>query len=434
MYGADDSSQSSDTRSNLGTIPRDGSLDATLALFRDGYDFIPRRCERLGSDIFRTRLLLRDVICMRGTEAARLFYGQAGLTRKGGIPQTVLRLLQDTGSVQQLDDGAHMHRKALFIRMLMQNDGIASLLSTFQAAWYEQIDRWSRMEQVVLFDEVNLILTRAVCRWTGVPLPETDLAATSSALAGMVENAGHVRPATLAALVRRGDMERHLQTVLQEVRSGHLARSKDCPVMMIADHLDFDGTPLKLSIAAVELLNILRPVVAVGRFITFAALYLHQHPQWRALFRSGDLSLLEAFAEETRRITPFFPFVGAVATKEIAWEGHSFSRGQWMLLDLYGTTHDDRLFPEPERFSPERQLSWRDQDYRFIPQGAGQTATTHRCPGEQVTLELIKEAVRLLCRDMDYDVPEQDFTVRRDRMPALPESGFVIGNVRRVAT
>jgi fatty-acid peroxygenase len=81
-------------------VPSDGHLiDATVALLREGYEFIPNRCGRLNSDIFLTRLMLRKVICMRGPEAAALFYGSDNLTRVGSMPQTVLRLLQNKGSV-----------------------------------------------------------------------------------------------------------------------------------------------------------------------------------------------------------------------------------------------------------------------------------------------------------------------------------------------
>jgi fatty-acid peroxygenase len=56
------------------TIPRDSGFDSTLACWREGYSFIGNRCERLGTDVFQTRLLLRRAICMRGTSAAEIFY------------------------------------------------------------------------------------------------------------------------------------------------------------------------------------------------------------------------------------------------------------------------------------------------------------------------------------------------------------------------
>ena len=55
-------------------VPAIGRMDHTVALLREGYDFIARRCDRLGSDVFATRLLLEPTLCMRGRDAAELFY------------------------------------------------------------------------------------------------------------------------------------------------------------------------------------------------------------------------------------------------------------------------------------------------------------------------------------------------------------------------
>ena len=51
-------------------IPHDHSLDSALALACDGYVFISKRCERLKSDVFQTRLLFQKFICLRGAEEA----------------------------------------------------------------------------------------------------------------------------------------------------------------------------------------------------------------------------------------------------------------------------------------------------------------------------------------------------------------------------
>jgi hypothetical protein len=50
----------------------------------------------------------------------------------------------------------------------------------------------------------------------------------------------------------------------------------------IATHHDADGRELDARTAGVELLNVLRPTVAVARYVTFAALALHDHPEWRS--------------------------------------------------------------------------------------------------------------------------------------------------------
>src|ERR1700752_5342083 len=96
-------------------IPRSPVFDSTLALGREGYGFIGNQCERLGTDIFRTRLMLKHVVCMRGTCAAEIFYTGDRFTRVGAMPVTVLKLLQDYGSVQLLDGAAHRRRKRMFL-------------------------------------------------------------------------------------------------------------------------------------------------------------------------------------------------------------------------------------------------------------------------------------------------------------------------------
>lgn len=121
--------------------------------------------------------------------------------------------------------------------------------------------------------------------------------------------------------------------------------------------------------------------------------------------------------------------IGARAREAFEWRGRRFARGAWVMLDLEATNHDPRRFPDPFRFrpsaGPERGMSWRDQGFNFVPHGAGDARVTHRCPGEFLTLELLKEAIRLLSR-ADYRLPPQDLSVRRDRIPAQPGSGLSI--------
>jgi fatty-acid peroxygenase len=76
-------------------IPHDPAFDSTLALLREGYDFIAGRCDRLSTDIFATRLMLKRAICIRGASAAEMFYGGSHFTRNGAMPQMTMRLLQD---------------------------------------------------------------------------------------------------------------------------------------------------------------------------------------------------------------------------------------------------------------------------------------------------------------------------------------------------
>jgi fatty-acid peroxygenase len=100
------------------TIPRERTLDSSLALLNEGYTFIGSRCERFESDIFRTRLMGQPAICVLGAEAAEMFFTPGRFTRKAALPPTTLRLLQDLASVNQLDGDAHLQRKQLFLSLM----------------------------------------------------------------------------------------------------------------------------------------------------------------------------------------------------------------------------------------------------------------------------------------------------------------------------
>lgn len=93
-----------------------------------------------------------------------------------------------------------------------------------------------------------------------------------------------------------------------------------------------------------------------------------------------------------------FLFVGARLRKDLVREGHPLGKDDWLLLDLYGTTHDARLFPRPAVFNPKREIIVAQWDFRFIPQGGGRPETSHRCPGEKMTVGILQETLKLVCR------------------------------------
>lgn len=407
-------------------IPSLPGFDHTLALLRQGYAFVGNGCDRLGSDRFRARLMLRPAVCARGAWAARLIYDPDLFTRRGAMPPSVLRLLQDKGSVQTLDDAAHRHRKALFTGLLMTDEAERSFLKIFEEEWHRAMQDWLAAGRIVLFDEVNLVLTRAVFRWVGLPLD--DARGMTGALSSMIENTGRVGPRMWFALARRTRTEAHVRRAIRQARSANAA--EPTPLHRVARFRDADGQLLSDHDAAVELINILRPSVAIGRYVAFAALALHHGRGWRdALQGAGDADY-ERFAEEVRRHSPFFPVIGGVARQDVRDGGLALSKGDWMIVDLFGTCHDPRLFPAPDAFDPGRALSWRGFGVDFVPQGAGDPHHGHRCPGERLTVATIRCATRLLVEAMDYDVPPQDLSVSLDRIPALPESRMIVARIR----
>lgn len=410
-------------------IPRERALDSTLALLADPYRFVSRRCRAHGADLFETRLLLRPTVCMTGPEAAALFYDTTRFERAGAMPGAVRKTLLGQGGVQGLDDEAHRHRKAMFLSLLAP-DRIGGLVEAVDREWEAAVPRWAAQERVELYGVVQRLLTRAVCAWTGVPLPEDEVERRTRELVLLFDAAGAKNLRHLASRLARKRANRWAADVVERVRAGELHPSEGTAAHTIAWHRDLGGELLGPHTAAVALLNVLRPTVAVSVFITFVAHALHQHPEARRTVEAGEDGADWRFVQEVRRHYPFFPVVAARARRQIEWKGYTLPKGRRVLLDLFGTDHDARTWDEPEAFRPERFRDWDESPFGFIPQGGGDHATNHRCAGEWVTIALMEQAVGVLARRIRYDVPPQDLTIDERRLPALPKSRVLIENVR----
>ena len=412
-------------------IPRDLQAESSLSLLSEGYSFIPSRCQRLGSDIFQVRLLLQNTICMSGEEAAKLFYDEQLFERQHAAPRMLQKTLFGQGGVQGLDGEAHRHRKRLFMSLL--TDGaVAELVRLSETHWQAAIETWQRSDRIVLMPEVQAILTRSVCEWAGVPLAEGEVLLRRDQLAAMIDGAGGIGARHLRARKARKEAENWMIGLISRVRAGELQVDETRALAVVARYLDLGGKALDERAAAVEMLNLLRPTVAVTRFIIYAALELLAHPEWQQRLRRDDAAL-ELFAQEVRRLHAFFPFTAARVRTDFEWRGYHFPKGTRVLLDLYGTNRDSRLWTEPEAFRPERFATWDGSAFNFITQGGGDAATGHRCPGEPLAISLLMSALRMLTRRMTYAVPAQDLRMDASRMPAQPESLLIIEDVRSVS-
>jgi fatty-acid peroxygenase len=410
-------------------MPSDPRPDATLAWRADPYRYIGRTARSLGSDVFATRIGARRTICLTGPAAAALFYDPRRFERRGAAPAPVRATLFGRDAIQGTDGAEHLTRKAMFLA-LMTRPRIELLATLFASELADATEAWAQRPRVVLDDAIRPVLARAVCRWAGVPLAGRAVAPRTHELAALFEGAGSLGPAHLRAVRARASLERWLAELVTDLRAGRWAADPRGALHAVATVEDAHGRPLGPRTAAVELLNVLRPTVAVGVWIAFAAHALAVRPAVRARLRSGDTDYARAFAQEVRRWYPFFPAVVARVRVPFTWRGAEFERGTRALLDLYGTNRDPRTWTAPDEFRPERFLGRAPDPYGFVPQGGGHADSGHRCPGEWVSLALIGTAVDVLARRLDAGMPPQDLAIDYHRLPARPASGIVLGPVR----
>ena len=412
--------------------PADKAPDSSFALLREGFLFITNRCRKYKTSLFKTRLMLEKAYCMQGREAAQLFYDPEYFERAGAVPGLVQDTLFGRDAVQTMDGARHQHRKSLFLSITAP-EKVEHFAYLLDAEWRRAIGKWMQRpkhDPVILFHAAQEILCRAVCAWTGVPLPDAEAAPRAHDLFLMIDAFGSVGLRHWRGRFARRRCEKWIGDMVEETRAGVYRPGEETALYAIAWHRTLEGVLLSRQMAARELLNILRPTVAISYYIAFAALALHIHPACRDKLRQDKNDYIDLFIDEVRRFFPFAPFLGARARRSFTWQGCPFRQGQLAVLDLYGTDHSPQLWHRPESFNPERFADRPSVDYALIPQGGGDAATGHRCPGENITTAALQCALYFLINVIDYRVPGQDFSYNLSRMPTYPRSGFVIDDIR----
>jgi fatty-acid peroxygenase len=413
-------------------------LDQSAQMLAQGYAWLPDRRRAAGRRTARTRLMLRQALAVEGPDGARFVYDEDHVRRSGALPEPVVSTLFGHGGVHTLDGEAHRVRKVMFVDLLV-GSGVADLVDRVCAAWDDAVRRWAGERLVVLFDEAAGVLTRAVCDWAAVPLTDEEVPALARDLTTLVDGFATGAPRHWRARRVRQRREAWLAGIVEEVRAGARTAPVGSVLDVVSTHRDSEGELLEPRVAAVEVLNVIRPTVAVCWFVAFTAHALHRWPEHRDRLRTGDAAFATAFAHEVRRFYPFAPFIGGRAPHEVEWDGERVPAGSMVLLDLFGQNHDPDLFREPYAFRPGRFLAEDGAEdgaqvrqigpWELVPQGAGDPRTGHRCPGEDVTVALLSSLAVRLAR-LEYSLPDQDLTISLRRIPARPASGVVLTAVR----
>ena len=289
---------------------------------RIGYPYLLQLRQAAGADVLELQLLGRPATVLTGADGARLFYDELAMRRHGAVPRPLRVTLFGSGAVHGLDGPAHAHRKQLFLSLL--SDDAARRIAALAA------DRWADREAPATppeaFTAASEVHAAAVQEWAGLPAA-TDPRGLASDLIAIVDGFGSVGPRHLRARLARRRADHWATRVIGRVRRGLVEVPTGSPVSAIAGHRDGHGGLLPPRVAGVELLNILRPTVAVAYFVAFAAHRLALDPRTADRLRSADDAVFESFADELRRVYPFVPMLAAKARRRIEYRGTRLPRG-----------------------------------------------------------------------------------------------------------
>lgn len=383
------------------------------------------------------RLLGDDAILVRGRQGVDLFYDDRLIARNGAMPALIQESLFGHGSVHSLDGDEHRHRKGTFVDVAYEDEQVARLTPLLEREWSAELEAWTHGGSRSAYDAAVGAYGRAIMRWAGVPGTPAAQTRWAGRLAQIVDGFGApYSPAYLAALTNRAWSDRHAARLIEAVREERLAPLEGTALHAWAWHRDPEGRLLPPRTAGVELQNSMRPMIAVARFVAFAARELHDRPDWRDRIaeegrQRGVLvggPLATAFAQEVRRTAPFVPMLPGKAIADVELDGQRVDAGGRVVLDILGTDHDEDSWAGPNLFDPERFVGVDDYEAieAFIPHGGGDVATGHRCPGEKLAIAGLATAITALS-DPQVSISGSGLRVNLRRMPTKPASG---GRVR----
>lgn len=397
----------------------------------EGYLLFSTLREEAKAPVVKARLLNKEVIAVYGQEAAKKFYDPNNFKREGAMPKLVLKTLFGEEGVQTMDGQSHEHRKTIFMN-LMTPKRMEDYHQIVDKNLSEKLDQ--QHGEFDLFDLSKDVLFRSICEWAGIDLskiPKEEVEQLADYQISMISSAV-TNPAThIKGVENRKKSEKWAQSLIEDARIHPVANKEEVALYAFANATDEQGELLPINVAAVELLNVIRPTVALTVWIALMGHALFSRPDIYQRLRAEFTQLQDSFIQEMRRYYPFFPMLPAFATKDVEIDGYMIPKDSWVVLDLYGTNHDERSIESPEVFrisrylGKEKHISY-DEEYEMIAQGGGKFEAMHRCAGEWITLHTLRVFSDQLVNKYEFSVPDQDWSIPMNQFPTFPNSKALV--------
>lgn len=393
----------------------------------EGYLLLSELRKEANAPVVKARLLNKEVITIYGKEAAKKFYDPQNFKREGAMPKIVLKTLFGENGVQTLDGQAHEHRKTIFMD-LMTPKRMEEYHRILDKNLTQKLDQ--QQGEFELFDLAKDVLFRSICEWAGIDLSQfskKEVDQLAEYQISMISSAV-TNPAThIKGIDNRKKSEKWAQSLIENARINPVAGKDDVALYAFAKATDGHGELLPIDIAAVELLNVIRPTVALTVWIVLMGHALFSRPDIYQRLHAEFDQLQDSFIQEMRRYYPFFPMLPAFAKKDVEVDGYLIPKDSWVVLDLYGTNHDNRTIETPEVFrisrylGKEKHISY-DEEYEMIAQGGGKFEAMHRCAGEWITLHTLRVFSDQFVNKYQFSIPEQDWSIPMNQFPTYPKS------------
>ncbi len=201
----------------------------------------------------------------------------------------------------------------------------------------------------------------------------------------------------------RDELDRLLDHQIAATRASPRLAARDDILALLVNARDEAG----LGLTDADLRDEMKTLIAAGHettaaAITWGAALLAHHPEVRAQVLAAvdarDKVYLDALVKEILRIRPPVPLAAVRRSLSPFRVGaHTIDANVPIFVNAYAVHHDPCLYPDPERFRPERFLGAGSDPYAFIPFGGG----AHRCLGATVAQMEVRVALSAILERYD---------------------------------
>lgn len=316
----------------------------------------------------------------------------------------------------------HRHRRIM--QSAFTRERLEGYTAALQPAVAQGISRWrpdARFRAYPALKELTLDLATEVFMG-GADLASADeLDRLNQAFIACVQSAtAAVRANVPGSRWGRGIRGRR---ILEQFLTEHLAAKRSTPgddLFSVLCHLETDEGERFSDNDVVNHMIFLLMAAHDTSTITVSTVMqqLGQHPAWQARCRAEALALpehptladldqlvdLDLVMKESLRIVPPVPVLARKTVKETEVLGHRIPADRLVAVMLHLSHHLDDLWPEPERFDPERFADDRREDkvhrHAWEPFGGG----VHKCLGMAFAGAEVKTILVHLLRQYQWTV------------------------------
>lgn len=352
-------------------------------------------------------------------EIKKVFAGDPSVFHAGEANAMLRGLLGDS-SVLVIDDDVHRDRRRLMMAPF-HRDAVSRQTEVMAEIAAAKIAEWPVGQRFSVAPRMSEITLEVILRTVVGASDPARLAALREVMPGLLE----VSPWTSLALLKpelqrrrpwRGlrrridEADRLLYAEIAERRADPRLAERTDALALLVRTADDDGrtmTDRELRDQLMTLLVAGHDTTATG--LSWALERLTRHPAiLAAAVRAAEASAagdpagdeyLDAVAKETLRIRPVVFDVGRVLTEPVELAGYRLPAGV-MVVPGVGLVHgDSQVYPEAERFDPDRMLAATLTPTTWMPFGGG----NRRCLGATFAMVEMRVVLREILRRVELN-------------------------------